>query len=415
MSNEPSPPSVRPSTLPNEKGAAASAPAAETRISAFPGEAPIPPGSSARTSLVEPARLSVTMLDPDALAPLFFAGLFAATWIGVAYVFSSFISDFVLAFILVGLAHKPYEHLRRVLKGRSVLASLVSTLAIAFGFVGPLGTLVYIIGLDATKAMSRLPGLLAGGGDEIIEETLLRLKEFGVDLPKELVLDWLSNTVGSLRQIFVKLGGAILSNTVSGAVHLLIVLVMVFYILMDGHKLKSFLFDLSPLPDDEDAALVDTFVKVSRGVVIGNGLGSLIQGVLGGVAMAVVGLPSPVLWGGMMTLFAFLPLIGISAVSIPATIHLYLLGQKGAALAFFLFCSAQAFVVDNIVKTKLMGSAMRMHDLMVFLSILGGLAAFGVVGLIYGPLIAMMFMTLSEMYQKRYRPRFVAQLGMRRP
>jgi len=354
------------------------------------------------------------MLDPDALAPLFFAGLFAATWVGIAVVLSSFLTDFVLAFILVGLSYRPYERLRTQLKGRTLLAALLSTLVIAFGIVGPVGAVIYSIGLDATKAMSRLPGLLAGGGEKIIQDALVRLREFGVFLPKDLVIEWLSNTVGSLRQIFVSWGGAILSNAVSGAVHLLIILVMVFYLLMDGQKLKLFLFDLSPLPDDEDAALVDTFKKVSRGVVVGNGLGSLVQGVLGGLAMAVAGLPSPVLWGGVMTFFAFLPLVGISVVVIPASIHLYLLGKQGPALAFFLFCTAQGFVVENVVKTKMMGSAMRMHDLLVFLSILGGLAAFGVVGLIYGPLIVMMFMTLSEMYQRRYRPRLVAQLGMRR-
>jgi predicted PurR-regulated permease PerM len=419
MSDETGPESKRPSGLIG----APRPPDIEALPDLPSAEAPVPPSAFQRGNVepplvqrpsLEPQRLSMSMLDPDALAPLFFAGLFTASFIGIGYVLAAFLSDFVLAFILVGLSRRTYERLRLRLGGRSILASLLATLAIAFGIIGPMSTLVYVIGLDATAAMSDLPHLISTSGDKIAEKLASLLGDFGVRASKAAMMGWLTETLSSIQQVVFDWGAVVLTDAVAGAVHLLIILVMVFYILIDGNKLKSFVFDLSPLPDHEDAALIETFIKVSRGVVIGNGLASAIQGVLGGMAMALVGLPSPVLWGGVMAFFAFLPLLGISTVTIPAAIYLYLMGRPAAALGFFGFCAVQGFVVENIIKTRLMGSAMRMHDLMVFLSILGGLSAFGVIGFVYGPLLAMLFMTLSDMYQKHYRPRFMAQLGMRR-
>jgi len=124
-----------------------------------------------------------------------------------------------------------------------------------------------------------------------------------------------------------------------------------------------------------------------------------------------VGIHSAVLWGVVMTIFAFLPLVGITVVTLPAALLLYFDGRGGEAFLFFAFCTAQGLIIENVVKTRLMGSAMRMHDLLVFLSILGGISAFGVIGLIYGPLLAMFFITLSDLYFRHYRPHLALRLA----
>lgn len=380
------------------------------RSSTFPDGGP----ASFRTTPEPAARLSVAMIDPDALAPLFFAGLFVLVTIGTIYVLLDFVADAVIAFILVGLSRRPYEQLRQRLGNKPITAAVIAAVFVGLVIVGPIIAFAYTIGLDASSAFGSLAALLSSSSNQLVDQVTAHLAHFGVPVSRRLVLGMVSDMSGALQSVAVEWGGAILQNALAIFLHLIIVLILFFYTLVDGHRLRTFLVDLSPLPDDEDELLIQTFQKVSRGVVVGNGLGSAIQGLLGGLAMAVAGLPSAILWGGVMAFFAFLPLVGISVVVLPATVVLYFQGRPGVALAFFLFCSVQGFIIENIVKTRLMGSAMRMHDVLVFLSILGGIASFGIIGLIYGPLIAMLFSTLSELYQRRYRRKLAAQLGGRK-
>ena len=148
-------------------------------------------------------------------------------------------------------------------------------------------------------------------------------------------------------------------------------------------------------------------------VVVGNGAGSVLQGALCGIGMWSVGLPSPLLWAAVMSLFAFLPLVGISVVTIPASIYLYFSGQVPQAVGFFVFSTFVSLTVENVVKTKLMGKTMRMHAILLFLGILVGLGTFGFSGLIYGPLVAMTYLTLSGLYFSRYRSAVARRLAGR--
>jgi predicted PurR-regulated permease PerM len=206
----------------------------------------------------------------------------------------------------------------------------------------------------------------------------------------------------------------VLSHALSILVHLAIIFVMVFYMLVDGARLRSFLFKLSPLPDDEDALILTTFANVAKGVVVGNGLGSLIQGLAGGVALWVAGIPSPAMWGGVMALFSFLPFVGVSAVLLPAALYSFMHGHRAEGFGLVVVCVVLTVFVEHVVKTKMIGSAMRMHDLLVFLTVLGGIGAFGLIGVVYGPLIAMMFITFEDLYQSRYRPQLARRFAKSR-
>lgn len=111
----------------------------------------------------------------------------------------------------------------------------------------------------------------------------------------------------------------------------------------------------------------------------------------------------------MIAIFAFLPLIGTNVVVIPATLFLIFEDRWITAIIFFIFTNLQGVFIDNIVKTKLMGSRMQMHTLLMFLCLLGGISAFGFAGLLYGPLIAAFFMTIVELYERVYRAKLFAR------
>jgi predicted PurR-regulated permease PerM len=124
---------------------------------------------------------------------------------------------------------------------------------------------------------------------------------------------------------------------------------------------------------------------------------------LGGVYFAILGLPSPILWGSVMAVLAFLPIFGIGLILVPASVILLVEGYFGQAVITFVFYIVLSFTVEYLLKPKFVGDHVKMHTLLVFLAILGGMAMFGVLGIIYGPLIATGFLTLSELYLNVYR------------
>ena len=138
-------------------------------------------------------------------------------------------------------------------------------------------------------------------------------------------------------------------------------------------------------------------------ILIGNGLGGLIQGTLGGIVFSLFGLKSPFLWGVIMGLLAFLPIIGIGIVFIPAAIYLVLKGRIAAGIFFVIFYLILSGSVEYLLKPKLVGQRVKMHTLIVFLSIIGGLKLFGILGIIYGPLVVTAFLTLTDIYYANYQ------------
>jgi len=178
---------------------------------------------------------------------------------------------------------------------------------------------------------------------------------------------------------------------------------VVFFLLIDGPKLLKFLIDLSPLPDAQDAKLIGKFKDIAGAILMGNGLCGAIQGVAGGVIFWLAGLPSAFLWGVIMALLAFLPIIGIGVVFVPAVIFLFLKGRMGTALFFLIFYLLLSGGVEYLLKPKVVGKRVQMHTLLVFLAIIGGLKIFGILGIIYGPLIATAFLTLTDIYHTSYQ------------
>lgn len=148
--------------------------------------------------------------------------------------------------------------------------------------------------------------------------------------------------------------------------------------------------------------MIEKFNDMAGAILFGNGLCGAIQGIAGGLIFWLFDIPSAFLWGVIMALLAFLPIIGIGVVFIPTVIYLFLAGRAGTAIFFLLFYLLLSGGVEYILKPKIVGTRVQMHTLLVFFSIIGGLKLFGILGIIYGPLIATAFLTFTEIYHKSY-------------
>jgi predicted PurR-regulated permease PerM len=181
-----------------------------------------------------------------------------------------------------------------------------------------------------------------------------------------------------------------------------LMIITIFFLLIDNDRLINFMLKVSPMPDEQDKQLIRKFKEISDAVLINNGICGVIQGVLGGLAFALFGLGSPILWGGIMLILAFLPIFGIGLVLIPAGLILMFQGEIGKGFIMLIFYATLSFSVEYGLKPKLVGKKVEMHTLLVFLAILGGLKLFGFLGIIYGPLIITIFLTMSEIYITNY-------------
>ena len=144
------------------------------------------------------------------------------------------------------------------------------------------------------------------------------------------------------------------------------------------------------------------FEEIATAVLKGNGICGLIQGLLGGALFSIMGISSPILWGCIMAVLAFLPIFGIGLVMVPAAFLLVVNERMAAGIFLLCFYLVLSFSVEYLVKPKLVGNQVQMHTLLVFLSIIGGLSVYGILGIIYGPLIVTGFLTLSDIYLKKY-------------
>lgn len=363
----------------------------------------------------EPAALNtfdrLELWDREGLAPKSFVVVLLLSTAALFYVLLPFLHDVILAFVVVGLFSPVYHRLLPAIRNPWLCSGVVSMLAVVL-VAAPLVWLVLTLVEEGTQAYALVkPSLTDGSVPKKASEWLTRL---GVAVtPAELAV-YADSYAERLRDLAIAEGTALLNNMIAGLIHFCVIVVLVFYAFVQGGKLKAFLFKLSPLPDDQDELIMTKFTAVARGVLFGNGVGSVLQGVVGGLAMALVGLPSPVLWATVMAIAAFVPLFGISVVVIPAGIYLILQERVGEGIAFMAICLSVAAVLENILKTKLMGVGVRVHEVPLFLAVLGGLAGFGLLGLLYGPLIVAMFLTLTELYMSHYRLQFAARFARRK-
>jgi predicted PurR-regulated permease PerM len=145
-------------------------------------------------------------------------------------------------------------------------------------------------------------------------------------------------------------------------------------------------------------------MDMASSLVVGNGVAAIVQGLVGGLTFFALGLHGAVLWGVVMAIFAFIPVVGISLVFVPFTVILLFAGETSRALMLFIPLSVVATVVEYWLKPLLVGRRAQMHTLLVFLSLIGGVVVFGPVGLLLGPLMMTLFLTLAWIYRERYRP-----------
>jgi len=338
----------------------------------------------------------------------FFLTLFLITTVLMGWLLWPFFPTLFLSLVVTGVFNPLYRLMAA--RVRPQIASMATCLVIFFVLFIPI---VMFVGILSREAY----GFYLMGKNAVLTDVIRNFFEHSqlLDRVNELLARFnlelssveLNRTISQLGKVvglfLYQQASSIASNVVDFVIYFFFMLMIVYFLLMDGDKLIAFLINLSPLPKEQDEKLIAKFKDIAGAILIGNGLGGLIQGILGGGVFYLFGLNSPFLWGVLMSLLAFLPIIGIGLVFIPAAVFLFFSQRIGAGIFFIVFYIILSGGIEYIFKPKLVGHRLQLHTLLVFLSIVGGLKAFGILGIIYGPVIVTAFLTLTDIYHTNYQ------------
>ena len=195
--------------------------------------------------------------------------------------------------------------------------------------------------------------------------------------------------------------GSIVRASFSGAINLLLTFYFLFYILRDRKTAVTLAAETLPLSGSEFSKISDRFTNTIFATVVGIATVSALQGALGGGMFWWLGLPAPVFWGVLMGLVAVVPFLGAFAIWVPAALSLALSREYASAVILTLWGTVVVGLVDNLVYPMLVGKRLMMHTIPSFVAIVGGVILWGAPGLVLGPLVVSMSMTLMEVRKAR--------------
>ncbi|HYE14050.1 MAG TPA: AI-2E family transporter [Pyrinomonadaceae bacterium] len=188
----------------------------------------------------------------------------------------------------------------------------------------------------------------------------------------------------------------VLGGAVGVVVEIFFVIFTMYYLFRDGDRLRSALRSALPLERSKATEIFERTRDVISASVYGVLVIATIQGVLGGLAFWTLGLPSSLLWGVVMIFLSMIPMAGAFIVWVPAAIYLAVTGQYAKATILVVIGILVIGSVDNFLRPKLVGERTRLHELLIFFSVLGGLQVFGVLGLVLGPVIVAITIALLD-------------------
>jgi len=339
----------------------------------------------------------------DILVLLFFVLLISA-------LFLAMISQFLMAILLAGIfsamAQPVFRRLTRLLGERPRAASALTLLLFGFVILVPLSGLAGIITAQALKVGQTVTPWVQR---QIAEPAGLTAYLQKIPFYEE-ILPYHDQILRKAGELAGKASSLLVNNLSAGAIGTVNFIFMFFvflyvsyFFLIDGRRLLDRILFYLPLEERDERRLLARFTSVTRATLKGTAVIGALQGILAGLAFAVVGIDAAVFWGTVMTVLSIIPAIGSALVWVPAAIILALGGSYLKAIGLVVFCGVVVGSLDNLLRPRLVGKDTQMHDLMIFFATLGGIALFGVIGFILGPIVAALFVTIWEIYGEAFR------------
>ncbi|AQQ66808.1 hypothetical protein Mag101_03500 [Microbulbifer agarilyticus] len=326
--------------------------------------------------------------------------------LAISALFVGMVRDFLVALLLAAIfsamAAPLQEKVSAAVGGRQGIAAVITLVILLIGVLVPTLAIVFIAATQASD-------LVAGIGSFIqrldTDWTTIQLPDW-VPFREEIEAlgPQLAAKAGELASRLASLFLSVVSAATKGTAHFFLNLfvmayAMVFF-LQEKTTVLAQLARYTGLTIDAQNRLVDRVVSVSCATIKGTLVIGVVQGALGGIAFSIVGIQAAAFWGVVMAFASIIPAVGPSIIWIPAVLYLAFAGETVSAIGLAAWCAIVVGLADNLLRPWLVGREAKLSDLMVLIGTFGGLAMFGAVGLIIGPVITGVFITVWDIFQK---------------
>src|SRR3989344_7503593 len=316
---------------------------------------------------------------------LILIGIIIIAIIGI-FVIRPYIIYIVSALILTFITYPIYSWLAKKLKNQNI-AALIMVISLFLIIIIP--SVFFVIKLVDETAVILSTGTLLDVYRELEEE--LGVKSFlDTDESKEFLIKAREKILSGTLSLISKVSDILIG--------FFIMLFTMFYLFREWPAVQKLISKLIPLEPVHRAYLLGQLRMSIKGILLGQVLTAFIQGLAGGLGFLVFGVDNVVFWTFLMIILSMIPMLGPYLVWIPATILLYLNGHVGKAIGLAIYSILVVSNIDNFVRPKLIGSKIGVHPVFVLIGVLGGLAAFGLIGKLFGPLIFAIFLSLLKCY-----------------
>jgi predicted PurR-regulated permease PerM len=337
--------------------------------------------------------------------PVFFLTLMAGAALLLGAVLYPIATDLFLATILASVLWPVRRWLTKRLRRRGVAAGVL-TLTVVVVMLGPVAAIAtYVIrdGSDAVRFV--LDTAQSDHMTQTLEWLPATARDFAMDAIARMPKD-LGEVVG-----YVDIEGGKAAAAAAAAaggrftLHAVFMLIALFFLLVHGDELVTWLDSVSPLRPGQTRELLTGFKNVSFAVIVSTVITSAVQALAALVGYFIAQVPNPVFFGLVTFFVAFIPAIGAGVVCLTAALLLFVTGHPYMAIFLAVWGLVVVGLVDNVVKPLLIKRGMELHGAVVFFSLIGGLSAFGAIGLLVGPLVVAIFLALLRMYHRDFSPR----------
>ena len=345
-----------------------------------------------------------------AIAPRerFRKGFVLVMTLAYAGMFFAMISGFVIALLLAavfsGILYPLYSWLLNVWGERKTLASLMTLVISLVVIIVPL---ILLRGLIADQAIEVSQEVTPWIEQQLDSPTQNEQKMQGwipfadqLEPYHDKITAKVAEFAGTIGAFLATGLGKLSQGTVAFFLNLFVMLYAMFFFLVSGPALIETIMGYAPLSQSDKQKMLQVGLSVSRATVKGTLIIGAIQGALGGLGFAVAGIEAAVFWGAVMAVLSILPGIGATLVWAPAVIYLLMSGETLVGIGLLVWSAGVVGTIDNFLRPMLVGRDTEMPDLLILLSTLGGLGLFGISGLVLGPILAALFMTVLAIYSR---------------
>lgn len=342
----------------------------------------------------------------------------------ISALFLTMIHQFLMAIFMAGLFSAmvaPIHHrITDLFGGRETVASIFTVIGIIMLVLVPLAILITVVVAQAISVGQAVTPWVQSfiAEPSSVSVMLAKIPYYDQILPyRDIIVQKAGQLVGTVSSFLIDSLSSFTKVTIDIVFSSIIMLYVMFYFLNMGDLLLEKILLFFPLDDRNEQRLLKRFVSVTRATIKGTVIIGIIQGTICGIAFAVVGINGPVFWGSLMAITSIIPAFGTALIWGPALILMLLKAQFANAVILLVICGAIAGNLDNLLRPRLVGKDTEMHDLFVLFGTLGGISMFGIIGIIIGPIVTALFITVWEIYSDvfmEYLPNVETKLNKRR-